>query len=149
MLKLNRITDYAVVVLSRMARAPESMMTASQIAQETAVPLPTAAKVLKLLAQGNVLTSHRGAAGGYLLARPPEFITVLDIISALEGPVALTACVDGNEGNCGVEAICPMRGNWDRVNGAIRAALKNVTLEDMAKPRLGKLPVGSVASALI
>ncbi len=132
MLKLNRITDYAVVALSMMAREPDKMVTAQQLASETAVPLPTVAKVLKELAQGGVLTSHRGASGGYVLARLPDEITVLEIIRALEGPVSLTACVDGTEGNCEVETLCPMRGNWDKVNAAIRAALASVTLKDMA-----------------
>lgn len=134
MLKLNRITDYAVVVLSMMARAPHKLATAPQLAQDTAVPLPTAAKVLNELAHGGILLSQRGAAGGYSLARAPEQISVLEIIRALEGPVSLTACVEGSEVNCDVEALCPMRGNWDRVNTAIRAALASLTLKDMAMP---------------
>jgi FeS assembly SUF system regulator len=143
MLKLNRITDYAVVALSTMAREPGKQVTAPQLAHETAVPLPTVAKVLKELAQGGVLSSHRGAAGGYVLARAPEQITVLEIIRALEGPVSLTACVDGTEGNCDVESLCPMRGNWDRVNRAIRAALESVTLKDMA---MAPLPFARAAT---
>jgi FeS assembly SUF system regulator len=146
-LKLSRITDYAVVVLSTMARAPHKQVTASQVAHDTAVPLPTVAKLLKALAHGNVLVSQRGAAGGYSLARAPERISVLDIIAALEGPVSLTACVDGNAGNCDREGLCPMRGNWDRVNGAIRTALRSVTLEDMANPALPVPPIHVSASA--
>jgi FeS assembly SUF system regulator len=136
MLRLNRITDYAVVVLARMAREPERLVTAPQLAGDSAVPLPTVAKVLKDLAREGVLESERGVHGGYRLARPPAEISVLQVIRALEGPVSLTACVDGSEGSCDVEALCPMRGNWDRVNGAIRAALASVTLADMATPAL-------------
>jgi FeS assembly SUF system regulator len=132
MLNLNRITDYAVVVLAQMAREPERLVTAPQLAQDSAVPMPTVAKVLKDLAREGVLESERGAHGGYRLARPPAEITVLQIIRALEGPVSLTACVDGTEGNCDVEALCPMRGNWDRVNRAIRTALEGVSLAEMA-----------------
>ena len=80
------------------------------------------------------MASHRGAHGGYSLARSPADISVADLVEALEGPVALTACVDGAEGSCGVEAVCPMRGGWDRVNTAIRAALDSVTLADMLTP---------------
>ncbi len=134
MLKLNRITDYAVVALSMMARAPDKLVTAVQLARDTAVPLPTVAKVLKELAHGGVLVSQRGAAGGYALARAPEAISVLEIIRALEGPVSLTACVEGSESNCDVESLCPMRGNWDRVNTVIRSALASLTLKDMAIP---------------
>ena len=134
MLKLNRITDYAVVVLAQMAREPDRLVTAPQLAHESAVPLPTVAKVLKDLAREGVLASERGVHGGYRLARAPGEVTVLEIIRALEGPVSLTACVDGGAGNCDVESLCPMRGNWDRVNSAIRAALAGVSLADMAVP---------------
>jgi FeS assembly SUF system regulator len=134
MLRLNRITDYAVVVLSQMAREPEKQVTAPQLADDTQVPLPTVAKVLKALVRGEVLVSHRGASGGYTLARAPQAITMLEVIRALEGPVSLTDCVDGAEGDCSVESLCPMRGNWDRVNDAIRGALQSVTLADMAMP---------------
>ena len=134
MLRLNRITDYAVVVLSQMAREPDRLVTAPQLAEDTQVPQPTVAKVLKALARGGVLTSHRGASGGYALARTPEAITMLEVIRALEGPVSLTDCVDGAEGDCNVENLCPMRGNWDRVNDAIRVALESVSLADMAMP---------------
>jgi len=136
MLKLNRITDYAVVVLAQMAREPGRLVTAPQLAHDSAVPMPTVAKVLKDLAREGVLVSERGAHGGYRLARPPGEITVLEIIRALEGPVSLTACVDGHEGACDVESLCPMRGNWDRVNRAIRSALEGVSLADMAVPAM-------------
>lgn len=134
MLRLNRITDYAIVVLAQMAREPDRLVTAPVLAQDSGVPLPTVAKVLKDLAREGVLASERGAHGGYRLARAPGDISVLQIVRALEGPVSLTACVDGTEGNCDVELLCPMRGNWDRVNHAIRAALESVSLAEMAVP---------------
>lgn len=136
MIKLNRITDYAVVVLAQMARDPKTKVTATQLAEDSRMPLPTVAKLLKDLTRERVLTSVRGAAGGYKLRQAPEDISVLRIIRALEGPIALTACVDGAVGGCNVESLCPMRGNWDQVNQAIGAALENVTLADMAVPAL-------------
>lgn len=132
MLRLNRLTDYAVVVLSQMTRDPEEVWTAPQIAQGTGVPLPTVAKLLNALAHEEVITSHRGAAGGYTLNRPAEDISVAEIIQALEGPISLTACVDGAAGACDVESLCPMRGNWNKVNRAIQGALSQVSLADMA-----------------
>ncbi|MEQ8696320.1 MAG: SUF system Fe-S cluster assembly regulator [Bauldia litoralis] len=134
MLRLNRITDYAVVVLTQMAREPDKLVTAPQLSQDSNVPQPTVAKLLKELTRGGVLASHRGVNGGYTLAREPEAISMLEIIGALEGPVSLTACVDGAEGDCEVERLCPVRGNWDRVNGAIHDALKGVSLADMTSP---------------
>jgi FeS assembly SUF system regulator len=134
MLRLNRITDYAVVVLTQMAREPDKLVTAPQLAQDSNVPLPTVAKLLKELTRGGVLASHRGVNGGYTLARAPDRVSMLAVIDALEGPVSLTACVDGAEGDCDVERLCPVRGNWDRVNGAIHQALQSVSLADMAAP---------------
>ncbi len=132
MFRLNRLTDYGVVVLSQMSRNPNDLRTAPQISQETGVPLPTVAKLLNALAHGDLIESHRGAAGGYTLNRPAAEISVAEIIQALEGPIALTACVEGSEDACDVASLCPMRGTWDRVNKAIYGALSEVTLADMA-----------------
>ncbi len=148
MFRLNRLTDYGVVVLTQMSRNPDDLRTAPQIAQETGVPLPTVAKLLNALAHGSLIESHRGAAGGYTLNRPAEEITVAEIIQALEGPIALTACVEGSEDDCDVASLCPMRGNWDRVNKAIFGALSEVTLADMATTIFSfGLPPGSNAKA--
>ncbi len=132
MFRLNRLTDYAVVVMSQMALRPDETNSAHDIAEETGVPLPTVSKLLGTLARAGLMTSQRGVSGGYSLSRPAEQITMAEIIQALEGPIALTACVDGAESNCDVELLCPMRGNWNRVNTAIHAALSSVTLADMS-----------------
>lgn len=131
MFKLNKMTDYAVVMMADMARLPGEVRTAPQLAEATGVPLPTVSKLLKNLANGGLMQSQRGASGGYSLSRAPEEITVAEIIAAVEGPIALTACVDGSPDQCGVETICAMRGNWDKVNRAVRGALEQVTLADM------------------
>jgi len=145
-LRLNRITDYAVVVLTQMVREPAKLVTAPQLSDDSNVPAPTVAKVLKALAKEGVLASQRGVNGGYLLARPANRISMLEVIRALEGPVNLTACVDGAEGDCDVEQICPVRGNWDRVNQAIRQALDGVSLEDMAVQTMFGVPFEATAS---
>lgn len=136
MIRLNRLTDYAIVVLSTMSRSVGRVHAAPALAEQTGVPLPTVAKILKALGQAGVVSSHRGAAGGFSLDRPADAISVAAIIQALEGPIALTACVDGSDSSCGVESLCPMRGNWNRVNTAIREALEGVTLADMIDPAL-------------
>src|SRR3546814_13810948 len=79
----------------------------------------------------DLVTSQRGASGGYVLSAAPDNITVAQIIQAMEGPIALTACVDGATDCCGAEAYCPMRGNWNRVNDAFRQALSSVSLAEM------------------
>ncbi|HLI10604.1 MAG TPA: SUF system Fe-S cluster assembly regulator [Alphaproteobacteria bacterium] len=131
MIRLNRLTDYAIVVLSQMGREGSVMRTAPQLAHETGVPLPTVAKLLKTLAADGIVTSHRGVAGGYTLSRPADEISVAEIIASLEGPIALTACVEGSGGHCDVESLCPMRGNWEKVNRAIRHALEELKLAEM------------------
>jgi FeS assembly SUF system regulator len=132
MFRLNRLTDYAVVVMTQMTQRPNAVHTAPQIAGDTGIPLPTVAKLLNALARESLVLSHRGAAGGYTLGRPAEEVSVAEIIQAMEGPIALTACVEGSANHCDVECLCPMRGNWNRVNQAIHDALSEVSLADMA-----------------
>ena len=134
MIRLSKLTDYAVVMLSHMAAREGEVYTACRLADRTALPEPTVAKILKQLARAGILGSQRGSNGGYGLARPATEITVAEIIVALDGPIALAACVDGSDDHCGVERLCSMRGNWNRVNRAIRDALEDVTLADMAVP---------------
>ena len=134
MIKLSRLTDYGVVVMSQMAQNMSAMKTAPELAAATGVPTPTVAKLLKLLVKDGLVESWRGVNGGYALTRSIDDITAGDIIEALEGPVALTACVDGSEADCGVESLCPMRGGWEKVNRAIRAALEEVTLAELSQP---------------
>ena len=134
MFRLNRLTDYGVVVMTQMAQERPGVHTAPQIAASLGLPQPTVAKLLNALTRGGLVTSQRGATGGYQLSRAAEEISVAAIIQALEGPIALTACVHGSDERCDVEAICPMSGNWNQVNQAIRNALEGVTLADMATP---------------
>ena len=144
MIKLSRLTDYGVVVMSQMAQDMATTRTAPELAAATGVPAPTVAKLLKLLVKGGLVESWRGVNGGYALTRNIDDITAADIIEALEGPVALTACVDGSDADCGVESLCPMRGGWEKVNRAIRAALEEVTLAELSQPADFLLPPASV-----
>jgi FeS assembly SUF system regulator len=138
MLRLSKLSDYAVVVLMRLQATPAgSVQTAPGIALATGVAEPTVAKVLKQLAQAQLVVSTRGARGGYALARPLQRISIADVIAAVEGPVALTACVDGATHVCECEGACQARGRWDMVNNAIRSALSAITLADMID---GQLP---------
>lgn len=130
MLRLSKLTDYAVVVLVKLS-GDTAVQTSPGIAQATGIPEPTVAKVLKALAGGGLVASQRGARGGYRLARALPQIRVSDVITAIDGPIALTACVDGSPTPCGSECLCPMRGRWDPVNDAIRRALSGITLADM------------------
>jgi FeS assembly SUF system regulator len=130
MLRLSKLTDYAVVVLIRLSRENE-LQTSPCIAAATGVPEPTVAKVLKVLSAANLVESRRGARGGYMLSRPLSTIPISDVIAAIDGPIALTACVEGSGVDCSSGHICPMRGRWDQVNHAIHDALSRITLADM------------------
>jgi FeS assembly SUF system regulator len=143
MLRLSKLTDYAVVVLVRLSRGA-GVQTSPGIAATTGIPEPTVAKVLKTLAAGGLVASQRGARGGYRLLRPLAAIPVADVIAAVDGPIALTACVEGSVVECETQCMCPMRGRWDPVNDAIQQALTNITLADMqeaAIPRVFRIPV--------
>ena len=129
MLKLSRLTDYAVVALVRLGAA-EGVATSPGIAAAIGIPEPTVAKVLKSLGNGGLVTSTRGAHGGYRLSRPLAAIAVAEVIVAIDGPIALTSCVDGAVG-CESQSLCPVAGRWDPVNDAIRDALTGITLADM------------------
>jgi FeS assembly SUF system regulator len=130
MLRLSRLTDYAVVVLVRLAETP-GVQTSPGIALHTGIPEPTVAKVLKILAARSLVTSQRGARGGYRLNRRLDDIPVADVIAAIDGPIALAACVEGSSTGCESQGLCPMRGRWDAVNDAIYQALSAITLADM------------------
>ena len=136
MLRLSKLTDYAVVVLIRLAESErgggdEVVQTSPGIAAATGVPEPTVAKVLKALTCSGLVVSQRGARGGYRLARPLGSISICDVIGAVDGPIALAACVDGGADDCNVQSVCAVKGRWDLVNDAIRGALNQITLAEM------------------
>lgn len=133
MLKLSKLTDYATVILSFMAKDQLGMHAALEISKVTGITLPTVSKILKLLVKAHVLTSVRGAKGGYLLARAPERITVAAVISALEGPISLTECNSSHK-NCDQASGCEIQGNWGLINQKVFNALDSVTLADMILP---------------
>lgn len=147
MLRLSKLTDYAVVVLVRLSGGA-SVQTSPGIAATTGIPEPTVSKVLKALAGAGLVASQRGAHGGYRLSRPLATIPIAEVIGAIDGPIALTACVEGSVTNCEVLGLCPVRGRWDPVNTAIREALSAITLADMqeaAIPRAFRVPPPIVA----
>lgn len=131
MIKLSRLTDYAVVIMAALARGDGALSSASALAADLSLPEPTVAKVLKILAKGGLVNSARGVSGGYSLAARPAAIRVSAIIEAMEGPIALTSCISGSHDTCGLETVCQLRGRWNVVNTAIKTALDNVTLADI------------------
>ena len=132
MIRITRLTDYGIVLLSRFASSElGTVLSARELSSETGIPLPTASKILKTLTRAGLLASHRGTQGGYSLARSPEEVSVSDIIGSLEGPIALTDCAGDEDGICDIEPTCPVRTNWQRITDAIRDALDAIPLTEM------------------
>ena len=133
-MRLTHLADYAVVILTAAARRPASeRLSAAVLAEETGVPLPTAQKLMGMLAGAGLLTSTRGAQGGYLLTRPATSISLADIVEAVEGPIALTQCGGSSEASdCALDAHCRIKPHMGVVGNAVRGALGAVSLQELA-----------------
>jgi len=133
MIRLSRLTDYAVTLLSLMGKAgSDKLWTAPDLTEKAGLPPPTVAKVLKLLAKSGIVSAQRGASGGYRLTRAQNQISIAEIVEAMDGPIAITDCTEGSaHSTCTIERICPMSGGWNKVNRAVRKALEDVSLAEM------------------
>ncbi len=139
MIRMSKLTDYAILILAHLARAPGTL-TAQELAGRSRVPLPTVSKLAKELSKAGLVTSHRGRNGGYGLARPAEQISVAEIVEALEGPIAITECArHGVAAGCEIEDTCLARESWDPVSRAIDGALRELPLSAIAPHRAGEL----------
>jgi FeS assembly SUF system regulator len=135
MVRLSKLTDYALVVMSCMARSSNlSSRTARDLSVELRLPLPTVSKLLKELLQSGLLVSHRGTKGGYSLTREPHEISLAEIIAAMEGPIALTECSTDTIGLCELEPCCAIKKNQQIISQAIRGVLDRLTLADLIQP---------------
>ena len=134
MIRLGKLTDYGLVLMSEIARSRTELHTARDLAAQCHLPLPTVSKILKTLLQRGLLASHRGMRGGYTLARDPRLISLAAIIAAMEGPVALTECSINIAGLCDLESSCPIKDNQRLINRVIRGALDKVMLSDLIQP---------------
>jgi FeS assembly SUF system regulator len=135
MVRLGKLTDYGMVLMTYIARDSRMpLRTARDLALESRLPLSTVSKLLKQLLQSGLLTSHRGTKGGYILARDPQEISVVEIIAALEGPMALTECSTDVTGLCNLEPCCPIKTNQQIINQAVRGVLDKITLSDLVQP---------------
>ena len=132
MIKLSKMTDYAVVCLGMLARRPGSSMSATELSKETGLALYTVQKLLKLLvSKSDFIRANRGALGGYILNRNSSEISVVEIIEALDGPITLTSCVDKSESFCETSDICFLGGKWNKINEIIRKSLNDISLKEL------------------
>lgn len=137
MIRLSKLTDYAMLIMSQMAKDPDSVLSATVIAEALHLSLPTVSKILKILAEGELLGSVRGVDGGYHLSRAAIEISVADVITAMEGNVGVTACCESSD-LCAIQSMCTMKDNWKKINTLVYSLLAKLTICDMIKP----LPAG-------
>lgn len=143
MLRLSKMADYGTVVMTAMIGEPQRSRSAAEISAAIHVPVPTVSKILKILARSGLLVSLRGAKGGYLLARPPADITLVDIIHAMDGPIGMTEC-SVTPGLCTQESGCAVRANWQRINRAVLGVLQQITLDQMLVPVAQSIDTGAI-----
>ena len=133
-MRLSHLADYAVVLMTAAARRPTgARLSATELAQETGVPLPTAQKLMGQLAACGLLSSARGASGGFALARPAKEISLADIVEAVEGPIAMTVCSEGRN-DCALDAHCRVKPHMGLIGSAVRGALGAVSLQQLSTP---------------
>ena len=141
MIRMTRLTDYGIMLLTLFARDDKHpMKSARDLSVEAKLPLPTVSKILKLLAKHGLLEAHRGVRGGFTLSRKPEAITMATVINALEGPIGVTDCC-APASDCGIENSCIVKSNWMKINRVVFGALDRITLAEMTHP----LPVTASA----
>lgn len=133
MLRISKLTDYAIMVMVELDGAAGQVLSAQALAERSGLELPTVSKVLKLLGRAGLARSFRGANGGYRIERPAKDISVAEIITAIEGPIAMTEC-SIDMGLCQQEDNCNLRGNWQRISTAVAEAMAQVSLAEMARP---------------
>jgi FeS assembly SUF system regulator len=132
-MRLSHLADYAVVLMTAAARYPAgARLSATELAADTGVPLPTTQKLMGQLAGCGLLTSARGASGGFALARPADEISLADVVEAVEGPIAMTVCSSGGT-DCALDAHCRVKPHMGVVGNAVRGALGAVSLTELAR----------------
>jgi len=141
-MRLSSLADYAVVMMSAAARhCGQARQNAASLATETGLPLPTVQKLVSKLSAAGLLKSVRGIGGGFALARPPATISLAEIIEAVEGPIAMTTCVDTSRDDCALDHHCAVKPHWPVVNAAVRGALASVMLSSLSRlPGEGRDP---------
>ena len=131
-MRLTHLADYAVVLMTAAARREVgARLSATELAAETGVPLPTAQKLMGHLTTAGLLSSVRGAGGGFTMARPVADISLADIVEAVEGPIAMTVCTGGST-DCALDAHCRVKPHMGIVGAKVRGALGAVSLQELA-----------------
>jgi Rrf2 family protein len=146
-LRISRKIDYGLRAMIYLASiSPDAIVPFREIARQMLVPEDFLAKILKTLVDEGLVRSTRGPHGGYALAKPATDISFLEVIEAVEGPIALNVCLD--EDGCGKAAACTMVGVWregqERMLEVYRAAkLASLALKPDASGQIGLVQLGA------
>ncbi|GAB4406356.1 MAG: Rrf2 family transcriptional regulator [Thermodesulfovibrionales bacterium] len=111
---------------------PEQPVTIKEISERQEVSVPYLEQILNKLRRGGLIKSVKGPGGGYLLSRRPDEISIAAILNELEGPVAITSCLDPEEGCSRVDG-CVIHLLWKSLGAGIEAFLETITLNDLIK----------------
>jgi FeS assembly SUF system regulator len=131
MIRLSRLSDYAIVLMCEMASSRDETFSARKLHETTHISQSAIMKILKLLAIDGLVISARGARGGYSIASEPGEISILDIVKAIDGPVSVTLCTHNTTDEpCAFEAHCAAKSGWGMVNLALQDTLSRFSIAD-------------------
>lgn len=133
MLRITKMTDYAVLILANLALHDNKLLTAKEIASETHISLPTTQKILKKLNRKNLVISKQGVSGGYSLDPETKKLSVATLLEKLDGDLSITQC-SSNDDQCEVEDFCNIGNAWQMINQRVQWALNDITLGDLIHP---------------
>lgn len=136
MLRVGKMADYGLVIMNALAKQPTGLVSMEALSQQTHLSMPTVRKIMRLLVNAGLVRSLRGSKGGYQLARLPEFISVIHILAAVEGPVAITECCD-EDASCELSGGCDMESHWSSINQLVMHILGNISLADLKQNHTG------------
>jgi Rrf2 family protein len=135
MFKLSKKADYGLIALKHLANhRQEHACSASEIAEEYGISATLMAKVLQKLAKQGLVAAKHGSTGGYQLARQPDKISALEVLTAIDGPVLITSCVTSH-GNCDATERCSVKEPLQRVNESILNVLSMVTIAHLSEEK--------------
>ena len=137
MIRFSRMADYGVLLLGHFAQHEEALASTSELAETYHMPRPVVANLLKEFTKAGLLESRRGLHGGYRLAHPATDISLLDVLSVIDGPVQLIDCavldIAGAASQCGYEDVCPSRSPMRAVHRRIIDLLDGISLSELLK----------------
>jgi Rrf2 family protein len=132
-MKVTRASDYAIRALIHMARKPiGTTFMRSELAQECDIPDSFLGKILQNLAKSEILSSERGKKGGFKVAKELDSITIFDVVSAIEGDIAINKCIF-DEDFCSLVHSCTAHVMWAEIQDSLVDLLKSYTLAKLSE----------------